>query len=164
MNGDVTATTGLAVKKVNISRPCYQNPDKFSPTRKDLSSGAPCYQNPDKLSPTRKDILLGAFRVLYKPRIFFSLKHRETTIIDGLSRCHHKNLFILGFLFIRFISIFKSSEYKETIIHIFHSFLHGDTVVSDNLILLFLFFDFFGFHKKYMNLTYRYLHYFSFNN
>ena len=43
---------------------------------------------------------------------------------------------------------FWSSEYKETIIHILHSFLHFYTVVSYNGIWLFWFFDFFGFHKN----------------
>ena len=60
---------------------------------------------------------------------------------------------------------FQSSEYKEKIIHIFHSILHGDTVVSDNGIWIFLFFQFFRFSlKNCMNITHQYLHYFSFNN
>ena len=44
----------------------------------------------------------------------------------------------LYFVLIYLLNItFRSSEYKETIIHIFHSFLHGDTVVSDNGIWIF---------------------------
>ena len=59
---------------------------------------------------------------------------------------------------------FICSEYKETIIHIFHSFLHGGALISDNSIRSYSFFDFFSaFIKKCMNLIYQYLCYFSFN-
>ena len=71
--------------------------------------------------------------------------------------------FCACFWFICWISIFDHQNIKETIIHIFHSLLHGDTVVSDNGILLF--FSIFQFlFRKYRNITYQYLHYFSFNN
>ena len=39
----------------------------------------------------------------------------------------------LYFLFIYSLNLtFRSSEYKDTKIHIFHSFLYGDKLVSDN--------------------------------
>ena len=46
----------------------------------------------------------------------------------------------LYFLFIYSLNLtFRSSEYKDTKIHIFHSFLYGDKLVSDNGVDLIIF-------------------------
>ena len=95
---------------------------------------------------------------------WFIYNHLYLFLIYSLNLIfEHHNLVILGFWFSININ-FLSQEYKDIIIHIFHSFLHRDTVVSDNDIWIFLFLIFSVFIKYCMNLTYRYLHYFSFKN
>ena len=90
-----------------------------------------------------------------KYKYLCKIHHNSSTII-----CTYFSIYSLNFTFrlSEFVSTcfliyslnitFLSSEYTETIIHIFHSFLHGNTVVIDNGVLLFIFYQFFDFHKK----------------
>ena len=103
---------------------------------------------------------------LYTICLFFPQFDQYTEVkifMKNVSWLIDNNLYLFFDSFIKYhfliIRIWKDN-------HSYFSFiLHGDTVVSDNSILLFSFFQFCSFFlKNCMNLTYQYLHYFSFNN